>query len=108
MEIIYKAFDGTYFDNESDCQEYEWKQEHRDGFRNLILYDKDENILEDIMSEETYIKTMHIEILSQEALQALQDLAEYTGFCAYDTVDEIGDWYWKYNGLKGWFEKIKE
>ena len=108
MEIMYKAFDGTYFDNEFDCQEYEWKQKHRDGFRNLILYDKDENILEDIMSEETYGKTMHIEILSQEALQALQDLADYTGFCAYDDVDDIGDWYWKGNELEGWFEKIKE
>ena len=102
MKIIYEAFDGTHFDNESECTDYEWKKQHEAAFKELFFYDKSGNILNDKLSEETYGNTMHIEVRSQEALQALHDLADYTGFCCYESVTDIGHWYWtgddNYNG----------
>ena len=106
MEVIYKAFDGTCFDNEYDCEDYEWQKQHEEAFKDLIFYDKDENIISTSkLSEETYSKVMHIEIKSQEALQALHDISDYTGFLNYDDPEDVGDWVWYDDGTDGYFKK---
>ena len=33
MKIIYEAFDGTQFDNEFECEDYEWKLNHEKSLK---------------------------------------------------------------------------
>lgn len=94
MKIIYEAFDGTQFDNEFDCEDYEWKKNHKESLKDLRFYDDHNKILKDKLSEDTYSKVMTILVFSENGLQALKDIADYTGFSCYDVIDEIGIWKW--------------
>lgn len=91
MKIIYVADDGTQFDNEFDCEFYEWKLKHP-CLKEICMFDKDGNRLEDILSEDTYNLSMKIIIPSDEAVECIQALADYTGYCAYESIDQIGEW----------------
>ena len=107
MKIIYEAFDGTQFDNEFDCEDYEWKLNHKESLKDLIFYDKDEKVMTDSkLSEDVYSKVMKIEVLSNYGVQALKDIADYTGFCCYDVINSTGVWTWSKENEK--FEKISE
>ena len=95
MKIIYEAFDGTQFDNEFECEDYEWKLNHEESLKDLIFYDKDGKVMTDSkLSEDVYSKVMKIEVLSNYGVQALKDIADYTGFLCYDVVNEVGIWVW--------------
>ena len=95
MKVIYEAFDGTQFDNEFSCEDYEWKLNHEESLKDLIFYDKDEKVMTDSkLSEDVYSKVMKIEVLSNYGVQALKDIADYTGFLCYDVVNEVGIWVW--------------
>lgn len=94
MKIIYEAFDGTQFDNEFVCTDYEWAKNHTEGLRDIIFHGKNGEIYYDKLHENTYNNVMHIEILSEEGLKTLKDIADYTGFCCYYDVDSIGKWSW--------------
>ena len=103
MKIIYEAFDGTQFDDEFKCEDYEWRKEHNEMLKDLTFYDKDGKILEDKLSEETYNKVMIIDVYNINALQAIQDIANYTGFLCYDAINSTGFWTW--NEENSEFEK---
>ena len=78
MKIIYEAFDGTQFDNEFDCEYYEWKLNHEESLKDLIFYDKDGKVMTNSkLSEDVYSKVMKIEVLSNYGVQALKDIADY-------------------------------
>ena len=95
MKIIYEAFDGTQFDDEFKCTDYEWKKEHNASFKDLIFYDIDGKVmLGDKLIENIYNNVMKIEVLSNNAVQLIQDIADYTGFCCYYDIDSIGKWSW--------------
>ena len=95
MKIIYEAFDGTQFDNEFECTDYEWKLNHKESLKDLIFYDEDEKVMTDSkLSEDVYSKVMKIEVLSDYGVQALKDIADYTGFSCYNVVNEVGIWVW--------------
>lgn len=95
MKIIYEAFDGKQFDDEFECTDYEWKKEHNVSLKDLIFYDIDGKVmLGDKLSEDVYSKVMKIEVLSNNAVQAIQDIANYTGFLCYDVIREVGIWEW--------------
>lgn len=91
MTIIYIADDGTHFDNEWDCEAYEWKLNHQ-HIKDILAFDKDGNKFEDMMAEDTYNYSTKIVITSDAALQAIRDLASYTGYCEYESIDSIGEW----------------
>ena len=95
MKIIYEAFDGTQFDNEFECEDYEWKLNHEESLKDLIFYDKDGKVMTDSkLSEDVYSKVMKIVVLSNYGVQALKDIADYTGFLCYNVVNEVGIWVW--------------
>ena len=50
MKVIYIADDGKEFDNEYDCESYEWELNHA-HLNEICFYDKDGNKLDDIYSE---------------------------------------------------------
>ena len=94
MRIIYEAFDGTQFNDEFECKDYEWKKDHEKSLCNLIFYDKNGKILNNKLSEETYNKVMTINVLTTDAIKTLEDIGDYTGFCSYYDIDSIGEWNW--------------
>lgn len=104
MKIIYIADDGTQFDNEFDCEAYEWRLNHP-HLKDIILLDKDGNRFEDAFSEEAYNYSEKIIITSYEALKDLQDLEDYTGYCCYADINEVGEW--RFDKAKERFVMIK-
>ena len=91
MKIVYFADDGTQFDNEYDCEDYEWKLNHP-HLKDVHIFDKDGNELKDVFAENTYHQSMKIIIPSIEALKDFQDFTNYAGYCAYYDIDQIGEW----------------
>lgn len=100
MRTVYIANDGTMFDDEWKCMDYEWRMNH--SFAGIIFYDKHDNIIRsDVFSEETYNSVEKIVVKNKEALKNLHELADYTGFCCYNMVEEPGTWTFK----DGYFQK---
>lgn len=106
MKIIYESFDGKQFDNEFDCKDYEWIKNHEKGFKDIIFYDKNGNILDNKLSSDTYNNVESIRIKSFEGVQTIKAIADYTGFYCYNDVNSVGYWYWE-NTIAG-FKKSDE
>ena len=92
MKVIYIADDGKEFDNEYDCESYEWKLNHTHLYE-ICFYDKDGNKLEDPYSEDTYNNSERIVVSTEVAMKELHELAHYTGYCCYYDIIECGEWY---------------
>ena len=88
MRIVYIADDGKEFDDEYECKDYEWKLNHP-HIENVRLYGKHNKKLH---SEKTYCEVRNVIISDKNALNDLQDLAKYTGFCCYEDITECGEW----------------
>lgn len=101
MKTIYEAFDGTQFDDEFTCTDYEWKKEHEQGLKDISFRNFQRQELIDKFSEDTYRSTYYIDITSEEGLRTLHKLADYTGYCSYEDPDSVGSWIW--NEDKGEF-----
>ena len=102
MTIVYIADDGTHFDNEWECKDYEWLLTHR-AINDVQFLDKDGDWLEDIFSEDAYNNVRRIIAPNVASVHALVDLERYTGFCAYADIDGVGTWVW--HNEHGRFEK---
>lgn len=78
--------------------------------KNIKCYDKDDNILKDIMEEDTYNYCNKIIVPTNEAVKELHDLAHYTGYCYYSHITGTGTWIYKENesGIDGKFVKISD
>ena len=110
MQIIYKANDGTLFDHEQDCLDYEWRQEHPE-IEDLVLTTSTGEILSNIMSEYTYGSVYKIVVPDEHALAALHKLADYTGYENYFDIDAVGTWAWALAGEEssaGSFKKVDD
>lgn len=91
MRIIYIADDGTQFDDEYDCKDYEWKLNHS-HLKDVHIFDKDGKEFENILSDDAYHYSAKIVVTSNEAVKGLRDLANYTGYCYYEQVNKVGEW----------------
>lgn len=91
MKIIYVADDGTQFDNQFECENYEWKINHF-NLDKIHFFDKDNNELDDVFSEYTYINSNKIIVETIDAVKDLQDLGRIMGFCLYEYIDDMGEW----------------
>ena len=91
MKIIYIADDGTQFDNEFKCEDYEWKLKHT-NIKDAHAFNKDGIEFEDIFSEDTYNYSTKIIVSSDEAARELQELCNYTGYVCYKSINKAGEW----------------
>lgn len=105
MKIIYLADDGTEFDDEFECEHYEWILNHP-HLKDVCCYDKDGNELKDIMVEYTYDYSEKIVVPTDEAAKDLQELADYTGYSYYAHITESGTWIFENEGFDGRFVKV--
>lgn len=93
MKIIYVADDGTQFDNEFACTDYEWQQRYNNALKRIKFYDKNGEILTSSPLDDIHYNSVEIIVIPDEnALMALHGLANYTGFCEYLDIDFIGTW----------------
>ena len=92
MKIIYISDDGIQFDNETDCQFHEWKMQHN-HLKNIKFYNGEGKLLTSSpLEEEHYSSVETVVISNEEELKDLQALTDYTGFCAYESINKMGTW----------------
>ena len=106
MQVIYRSDDGKEFNNEWDCEDYEWRLQHP-SLSNVVCYDVDFNVLENLFSEDTYVNATMITVYTDEAAKDLGELGEYCGFCDYKDIVSRGIWKWDESSLNGKFVKGK-
>lgn len=101
MRVIYIADDGTQFDNEFECELHEWKFYHPHA-QEVRIFDAEGNELKDVLEEETYHNSVKIVVPNEEALKDFQAFADYSGYCAYSDIDQVGTWVLdeRYNFIK--------
>lgn len=94
MKVVYYciAEDGTIFGDEWDCEDYEWKLAHKEALDKVEFYDKNGTKLCDWISNDTYNSVQKIIVSDKESIQALHELAQYTGYCLYEEITETGTW----------------
>ena len=107
MRTLYIADDGKEFDNEFECEHYEWILNHP-NLKYIKCYNEDGELFDDIMDDDTYNYSQKIVVPTNLAAKELQDLAEYTGFCYYAHITDSGIWEFVKNGTDGYFKKIGE
>lgn len=99
MRIIYVAYDGRVFENGFDCQMHEWKLDHP-NLRCVQCYNKNNEELKDIFSENTYYEVEKIIVPNDNTAKELQALGRYMGFSLYEFITESGEWVYDENEQK--------
>ena len=105
MRVVYIADDGKEFDDEWDCEHYEWLQKHP-HLKEIKCYYKSGKLCEDIMADETYNYCDKVVVPTDECAKELCDLANYAGYCYYSHITEKGTWVFEENGSDGRFVKV--
>ena len=105
MRTVYIADDGKEFDDEFDCENYEWLQNHP-HLNDIKCYDKDGKLFEDIMADDTYNYCQMVVVPTDECAKELSDLADYTGFCYYSHIEGAGTYVYEEKGTDGRFVKV--
>ena len=106
MRTVYMANDGTLFDDEYECQEYEWKQKYGADLDTITFLDDEGNTLGDPLSDEVYRAVEMVIVPTVAAAAALRALSDYAGFCAYENINKSGKWYYHHEDCcSGYFVK---
>lgn len=88
MRTVYIADDGTEFDNELDCESYEYELNVKN---NTIIMFNEEGELLDSSNYMNIENCYYIKIKTNNDLEILQKIYEYTGFIV---PNEIGEFYY--------------
>ena len=105
MRAIYIANDGTVFDDEWDCKEYEWKLSHL-ALKEVRVLDERGRLLKDIFSEDTYNKSFIVIIKTPEAVIDFKEFVRWSGFCEFGPINDTG--VWRYSRSSGDFVCMKK
>lgn len=105
MKIMYIADDGTTFEDEIDCENYEFMLNHH-NWHNIELYDENGIRLYNYLSQDVYEKTEVVIVPDKESLRELHEIARYTGFCSYHQIESLGTWEFKMDGFNGCYIKM--
>lgn len=92
MRTVFIADDGTEFDDELDCKDYEFRKSL--DLEGIELCDK-YGTRYDPYSERGYNKVVKIIVKTEEAVSVLNKIAKYTGFVLYEDVNSVGTWIFK-------------
>ena len=110
QRITYIAYDGTEFEDELDCINYEMICDLCKG--TLKMYIGDKEVCKDVMiTDETYNAVTKIIVNSEYDLELLRRLENEYGFMSYSDINSVGTWMFKTNdGLfaLGNFIKVKD
>jgi len=98
MTILYKAFDGTIFEDEYKCEEYENKLLHP-HLENIEFFDKNNFLYfinldnEEAFSDDIYNDCWKVNIHNSDEFNDFIWLAKYCGWCEfYEYITKPGVW----------------
>ena len=94
MKIIYIADDGKQFNNEFDCEHYEWLLNHP-NLKYIKIYDEKDELIEDVLSDDAYNYAQKIIVPTDLAAKELQDWAVYAGYCYFEHITTAGTWIYE-------------
>ena len=92
MRVIYEAFDGTQFDEQMDCEFYEFDKLVLDRTK-IRVFDRQRHLLKRLnfgANYETYGNEYRVEIKTEKDLDDIEKVSEFTGL--YDDINSIGTW----------------
>ena len=94
MKIIskYVADDGTEFDNEFDCINYEFYQKSKLFNINIKVYNGRKRIHGDIWTDDVYNTCTRVVIEDDYDLKFIKLIQDYCGF--YIDINSVGVWKW--------------
>ncbi len=102
MNYLYKANDGTIFEDEYKCILYEFNLKIKDA--NIIILDKNGNKLNNIETKDTYNKAYWVIINNEVALDVMYDIRNFTGF--YIGINCVGTW--KYDDVNNEWNQVSD
>lgn len=105
MRTVFIADDGTEFDDEWDCKDYEFRKSL--DFEGIEMYDK-YGTRYDPYSERGYNKVVKIIVKTERAVSDLNKIAKYTGFVLYEDVNSVGTWIFKEHDFHQEFVKEEQ
>ena len=95
MRIVYIADDGTQFDDEWDCRDYEFRKTL--DLCDIEVYDENGLRLMDVFDEDAYNKAVKVVAKTEKAVSDLHKIVDYTGFVVYGDIDSPGTWIFEDN-----------
>ena len=100
--VKYVAFDGTEFDYEEDCANYELETKAKEYIEYFTLYDRNRKPIKFCADAEIFVDAMYIIIKDEKAFSFLDDLMVDYGY--YSTIGKsaynqniknyVGLWMW--------------
>ena len=94
MRTVYIADDGTQFDNEYECETYEFNLTISD--HNLKFYDAGGTLLDyPITDSRIYNLSEKVIVPDEQSLDVLRKISYANGWCEFDYIDSIGVWEYK-------------
>ena len=96
MDILYRACDGTIFDEEFDCMVYEEKIKLREKEIDKIHFFDENNeeyfIKENPFDDDIYYNCVKILVENKTQVEVLSELAGYCGWCEFEQIPSPGFW----------------
>ena len=106
MEIIYRAKDGTIFNDESECEGYEltllFKEPNVKGHYVLLTKDKSICDIKELINDDEHVDSVFTD--TPEALKAVNDLFDYIGERRIPSEGK----YYVWSGFSNNWEDIEE
>ena len=102
MRILYIAYDGTEFDSQFDCEDYEETKRHQSLY-DIDVYDKDGGIIHftGFDNDWFYHKAERVVLRNDKEVEDILWLAEYTGWCEFEQLTSVGTWVRRQEGWNG-------
>ena len=101
----FEADDGTMFDDEFDCYQYELELRAKTLTTDLFFFDSHHNALP--LTRLGYEDSYYVCVNTEEASEYLNDLAGFTGQCppwGSNNEPRPGKWVYVEGGPVGWLE----
>ena len=92
----WQAYDGTIFDNEEECREYEDEKLASSVKGEIVFYDYDNEVIDAPYNKINPNKVYGMAIKSRKAIEAVRDYFGPLGYIMPDDFDteESGCWVW--------------
>ena len=95
MKNLYQADDGTRFDNEWDCEDYENKLNHP-YLKNIEFFTKEGHPYsmndDNFLADSVYFKSEKMIVHNEDELKDLKWTINYCGWIEYTEITEPGIW----------------
>lgn len=91
MRAVYIADDGKQFEDEYECERYEFQMSHP-NLKTIEFYDEGGEFIDNYMDDEGYCACCKVVVHSNEELDDLHEMADYTGNSSYLDITDVGEW----------------